>query len=179
MKRLFVLRHAKAGPHDEKHDKERALIERGRSDSALMGAEMRKKDYLPDLVLCSDARRTTQTWEYAAPEIGAHPKTRFLDSLYDATAAAILKCIRAESGDARAVVVIGHNPGMEDIARKLVSKPASAEERSRAAALAAKFPTCALVVLDFDVDEWAKVAPGTGALTDYITPAGLKARYEP
>jgi phosphohistidine phosphatase len=176
MKRLFVLRHAKAGPHDEKHDKERALIERGRSDSALMGAEMRKKDYLPDLVLCSDARRTTQTWEYAAPEIGAHPKTRFLDSLYDATAAAILKCIRAESGDARAVVVIGHNPGMEDIARKLVRKPANPEERSRAAALAARFPTCGLAVLDFNVDEWAKLAPGTGALTDYITPAGFKAR---
>jgi phosphohistidine phosphatase len=176
MKRLFVLRHAKAGPHDEKHDKERALIERGRSDSALMGAEMRKKDYLPDLVLCSDARRTTQTWEYAAPEIGAHPKTRFLDSLYDATAAAILKCIRAESGDARAVVVIGHNPGMEDIARKLVRKPANPEERSRAAALAARFPTCGLAVLDFNVDEWAKLAPGTGALTDYITPAAFKAR---
>ena len=176
MKRLFVLRHAKAGPHDEKHDKDRALIERGRSDSALMGGEMRKKAYLPDLVLCSSARRTTQTWEYAAPEIGADPKTRFLDSLYDATAAVILKCIRTESGDARAVVVIGHNPGLEDFVRKLVRKPDNAEERSRAAALAAKFPTCAVAVLDFDVDEWAKVAPGTGALTDYITPAGLKAK---
>lgn len=176
MKRLFVLRHAKAGPHDEKHDKERALIERGQNDSALMGGEMRKKGYLPDLVLCSSARRTTQTWEFAAPEIGAHPKTRFLDSLYDATAAAILKCIQTESGDAREVVVIGHNPGLEDFARKFVRKPANAEERSRVAALAAKFPTCALAVLNFGVDEWAKVAPGTGGLTDYITPAGLKAK---
>jgi phosphohistidine phosphatase len=176
MKRLFVLRHAKAGPHDEKHDKERALIGRGRSDSALMGAEMRKKGYLPDIVLCSSARRTTQTWEYAGPEIGAHPTTRFLDSLYDATAGALLNCIWTESGDARAVVVIGHNPGLEDFARKLVRKPSNAEERSRAAALAAKFPTCALAVLDFDVDEWPKIAPGTAALTDYVTPAALKAR---
>jgi phosphohistidine phosphatase len=175
MKRLFVLRHAKAGPHDEKHDKERALIDRGRSDSALMGRMMHKRNYLPELVLCSSARRTMETWEYAAPMIGARPVTRFLDSLYDATAGTILKCIGAESGNARAVVVIGHNPGLEDFARKLVRKPANADERSRAASLATKFPTCTLVVFDFGIDEWRKIAPGTGALTDFVTPGELKA----
>ena len=54
-RRLLILRHAKAGPHDEKHDKERQLIDRGRSDSALMGRIMREKGYIPELVLCSSA----------------------------------------------------------------------------------------------------------------------------
>lgn len=176
MKRLFVLRHAKAGPHDEKHDKERALIDRGRSDSALMGGMMHKRNYFPDLVLCSTARRTMETWEYAAPMIGTCPVTRFLDSLYDATAGTILTCIRTESRDARAVVVIGHNPGLEDFARKLVRQPSNEEERSHAAALATKFPTCAFVVFDFGLDEWPKIAPGTAALTDFVTPGDLKAK---
>ena len=100
--------------------------------------------------------------------------TRFLDSLYDATAGAILKCIGAESGDARAVIVIGHNPGLEDFARNLVRKPANADERSRAAALATNFPTCALVVFDLGFDVWPKIVPGTGALTDFVTPGELK-----
>ena len=63
MKRLLVFRHAKAGPHDVAHDKERALIDRGRNDAALMGRAMGDKGYLPDLVLCSSAKRTMETWE--------------------------------------------------------------------------------------------------------------------
>jgi len=57
MKRLLVFRHAKAGPHDDAHDKQRALIERGRSDAALMGRAMREEGHVPDLVLCSSAKR--------------------------------------------------------------------------------------------------------------------------
>ncbi|HEY2446631.1 MAG TPA: hypothetical protein VGI20_12930 [Rhizomicrobium sp.] len=174
-RRLFVLRHAKAGPHDEKHDKERALVERGRTDSGLIGGIMREKGYFPDLVLCSSSRRTTETWEYAMPALGRQPATRFLDGLYDASATAILKCVRAEGGASHALAVIGHNPGLEDFTRNLVRTPTDAEERRRAAALAANFPTCALAVFDFSVDEWKEVAPRTGVLVDYITPRDLKA----
>jgi phosphohistidine phosphatase len=176
MKRLFVLRHAKAGPHDAKHDQERSLVDRGRTDSARIGRVMREKNYVPDLVLCSSARRTVETWEHAASAIGAQAATRFLDALYDAAAGTILKCVQNEGGDSRAVVVIGHNPGLEDFARKLMRKPANAEECSRAGALATKFPTCALAVFDFDVDEWTKIATAAGVLIDYVTPANLESQ---
>jgi phosphohistidine phosphatase SixA len=69
MKKLLLLRHAKAVSHDEKHDKARALNSRGRSDSESMGRVMHREQYLPDLVFCSTARRTVETWEHLAPEL--------------------------------------------------------------------------------------------------------------
>ncbi|MGH6879218.1 MAG: SixA phosphatase family protein, partial [Rhizomicrobium sp.] len=132
MKRLLVLRHAKSGPHDEADDKQRALIERGRDDAARMGRAMRENGYLPDLVLCSSATRTVETWEHAAPELGTRPAVEFLDALYDAPESAILKCVRAAKTDAQSLLYIGHNPGLERLARMLVRKPANADERRRA-----------------------------------------------
>jgi len=175
MKRLLVLRHAKAGPHDEKHDRERALVERGRNDAARMGRLMREKGYRPDLVLCSSARRTVETWENLALGLAATPELEFLDSLYDAPEKTILKCLRAARQTATVLLYIGHNPGLEQVARLLTRKADEAAERARAAAMAAKFPTAALAVLDFDTDDWAAIAPATAKLTDFLTPSGTKA----
>jgi phosphohistidine phosphatase len=174
MRRFLILRHAKAGPHDEKDDKERQLIDRGRSDAALMGRAMRAKDYLPQLVLCSSAARTKETWENAGPELGTKPEAKFLDSLYDATAGTILKCVHAANDTAATVLYIGHNPGLEQLARMLVREPRDKDERQRAAALMSKYPTGALSVIDFDIAKWAQLAPGAGILVDFITPADLK-----
>lgn len=174
MKRLLVLRHAKAVPHDEKSDEQRRLIERGRSDAALMGRAMNERAYLPQVVLCSSAARTKETWEAAAPELGTHPEVEFLDALYDAPEAAILKCVQGANNSAATVLCIGHNPGLERFARMLIRKPENPRERRHAAALAEKFPTSALAVIDFNVRAWANIALGTGTLTDFISPADLK-----
>lgn len=174
MKRLVIFRHAKAGPHDEAHDKQRALAERGRNDAALMGRAMRDRGYLPDLVLCSSAKRTVETWEHAAPALGAKPDIRFLDELYDAPDKSVLKTIRDVKASAPVLMYIGHNPGLENLARKLVRKPGDAEKK-QIAAMEKKFPTSAVAVIDFDVSAWSKIDTGDGALSDFLTPADLKA----
>jgi phosphohistidine phosphatase len=174
MTRLLVFRHAKAGPHDEAHDKERALIERGRNDAALMGRAMREKGYLPDLVLCSSAKRTVETWLYAAPALAAKPEVRFLDELYDAPEKAILKTIHGVKDLAPVLMCIGHNPGLEDLARKLVRKPRDANERRRVASMEKKFPTSAVAVIDFDVKAWDDIETGEGTLADFLPPADFK-----
>ena len=173
VKRLLIFRHAKAGPRDEKHDKERALIERGCDDAALIGRAMHEKGYKPDLVLCSSAKRTVETWQHAAPELG-DPEVRFLDALYDAPEKSVLQTIRSVKARAPVILYIGHNPGLENLARMLVRKPADPGEKRRVAAMKDKFPTSAVAVVDFDVDAWSEIAPDTGALADFITPAELK-----
>lgn len=174
MKRLLIFRHAKAGPHDEAHDKQRALIKRGRDDAALMGSAMRNRGYLPDLVLCSSAKRTAETWEYAAPELGAKPDVRFLDELYDAPEKSVLKTLRSVKDNAPVVMYIGHNPGLENLARKLVRKPEDSAKKKRLSALEQKFPTSAVAVIDFDVKAWGEMDFGEGALVDFLAPAELK-----
>jgi len=174
MKRLIVFRHAKAGPHDAVHDKERALIDRGRSDAALMGRAMRDKGYLPDLVLCSSAKRTMETWECAAPALGAKPEVRFLDALYDAPEKSILKTLCSMKQSAPVLMYIGHNPGLENLARKLVRKPKDATEKKHCAAMEKKFPTSAIAVIDFDLKAWTDIEFGEGALFDFLTPADAK-----
>lgn len=174
MKRLLVFRHAKAGPHDEVHDKERRLIDRGRNDAALMGRAMRNKRYLPDLVLCSSAKRTMETWEHAAPALGTRPEVHFLDELYDAPERSILKALRGVKESAPVLMYIGHNPGLENLARKLVRKAADSAEKKRILALEKKFPTSAVAVIDFDVGAWGDIDTGEGALSDFLAPADLK-----
>ncbi len=176
MRRLLILRHAKAGPHDDNHDKQRRLIDRGRSDSALMGRMMRGKGYLPDLVLCSSAARTRETWEHTCPELGAMPETKFLDALYDASEGTILSCLHRASDAAGKLLYLGHNPGLEQLARLLVREPESANERQHTAALKSKYPTAALTVIDFEVDHWTGIAPAEGILVDFVAPADLKSK---
>jgi phosphohistidine phosphatase len=176
MKRLLLLRHAKAEtPDANSRDEARALAKRGREDAALIGAVMWRKHYLPDRILCSTAARTTETWVLLGPELHIAADAQFLGSLYLATAKAILKIVKATDAQAKSVLVIGHNPGLEECAADLMRTPKNAEERRRAAMLAVKFPTCALAVLDFDVQHWNELAGGTGALIDFIQPKDCKA----
>lgn len=176
MRRLLILRHAKAGLYDEKHDKERQLIDRGRSDSALMGRMMREKGYLPDLVLCSSATRTRETWEHTRPELLTKPETKFLDELYDASAGTILHCLQRAGDSASRLLYIGHNPGLELLASMLVREPKNVQEQKLAGALISKYPTAALTVIDFAVDDWSDIKPGAGLLVDFIVPSDLKSK---
>lgn len=174
MKRLLVFRHAKAAPHDEKHDKQRALIERGRNDATRIATAMRERGYLPTLVLCSSAKRAVETWEHAARALGGHPRVEFLDALYDAPEATILKCVRAVKEETPVLAYIGHNPGLERFARMMAGKTNDREEKRRAAAMTEKFPTSAVAVLDFQINNWATIEPGSGVLCDFLTPSMLK-----
>ncbi|HEY5338722.1 MAG TPA: histidine phosphatase family protein [Rhizomicrobium sp.] len=174
MRRLLLLRHAKAEQDTGGGDFARGLTDRGRADAARMGHALDTHAWLPDLVFCSSAARTVQTFEQLSAELAKAPCVEFQKTLYLAPPKQIFEAVRKSPAAARAVMVIGHNPGIEDLANRLASKPQSQEEAEHRATLHEKYPTCALAVLDFAVDAWSDIAPGTAALTDFVRPKDVR-----
>jgi phosphohistidine phosphatase len=174
MKRLILLRHAKSQQDETVKDKERPLNARGRADAPRIGSYMHHERYLPQLVLCSTARRTVETWELIAPELDSPVPSRFADALYLASAASIAKLVRAVDDAVSVLLVVGHNPGLEECAQQLTRKPETEAEQKFEAGLRTKFPTCALAVLDFDIAGWRDVGTGSGALVDFARPKDMK-----
>ncbi|MDN5928693.1 MAG: histidine phosphatase family protein [Hyphomicrobiales bacterium] len=170
MNRLYLLRHAKAGwAEPGTRDFDRPLTERGRRDAAAVGMAMRVSGFVPDLVLCSTARRARETWECVAGTIGPLPSgPAFADSLYSCDAAGYLSIVRNAADGMASLLVIGHNPMIEDVA---VACAAEGDEAERAA-LASGFPTSALAVIQFS-RPLAEAEPGGGYLTAFLTPAML------
>ena len=170
MSRLYLLRHAKAGWADlGVRDFDRPLTEGGRQDAAAIGMAMRISGFVPDLVLCSTARRARETWECVAGTIGRLPAPPVLtDSLYSCDAAGYLSIVRKTADDTPSLLVVGHNPMIEDVAIAC----AAGGDRAELAALASGFPTAALAVIQFS-GPLAEAAPGRGTLTTFLTPAML------
>jgi len=173
MKRLLLLRHAKSSQDGASDDKDRALNARGLRDAPAMGAQLHKQLWQPDLVLCSAARRTRETWARVAPELDASPRVEFEDALYLASAKRILAFVREAGDDAKTLLIVGHNPGIEETAALLARKPDNDAERALLEKLSAKFPTCALAVLDFDTAHWHDVAAHSGTLVAFVRPKDL------
>jgi phosphohistidine phosphatase len=172
MKRLYLLRHAKAvqaEPALEDHD--RALAVRGMHDASAMARYMRKNGFIPDLILSSGAARTRQTTELVLHELEA--RTDYRDSLYLAEAEKIMGLVQAAPQSVTGVLVVGHNPGLEDLANLLAREPVRRKERVRRDVLEEKFPTAALAVLEFDIEKWRDIRPGEGALLDFVRPKDL------
>jgi phosphohistidine phosphatase len=146
MRRLILFRHAKTearSPGGE--DFGRRLVERGRSDAVLMGRVLAEAGYAPDLVLVSPAARAQETWELAQPAFPA-AQARLRPDLYDATPEEVAAEIGGASADT--IMVIGHNPGLQELAVNMV-----AENGGRYAdidRLSAAFPTAAAAVFTFD-----------------------------
>ena len=174
MKRLMLLRHAKAVPDAPGGDHARTLNARGREDSARMGGFLHVKALAPDHVLSSDATRTMETWQYLSPELGNVPPVDFLEGLYLASWKAILNVIRAAPDTATALLVIGHNPGLEEAALAVAHKPDSKDERARFEALHEKFSTCTLAVFECDITHWRALATGANKLTAFVRAKELK-----
>lgn len=174
MKRLILLRHAKAEPDKAGlDDRDRALTDRGRADAIRMGQFLREEGCVPDLVFCSSAERTRQTFELVLPQLGKLPGVTALDELYLARWLTIINQIRLAPKTAAALMVVGHNPGLEDCARKLARPPGDAQGRRLHEAMRAKFPTGAAAVFDFVIADWSLVAPGEGELEFFASPKDL------
>ncbi|MBO9557570.1 MAG: histidine phosphatase family protein [Caulobacter sp.] len=150
MDRLILMRHGKAEAHAASGgDFERALAPRGQNDSALMGKVLARAGLSPDLALVSSARRTRETWAAAAP---AFPQARseLRRDLYHAEAQEVLSAIREEAPDGGTVMVVGHNPGLHELALRLaLGGPA---EPAQLAQLRGKFPTATVAVFAIDPD---------------------------
>jgi phosphohistidine phosphatase len=171
LKRLLLLRHAKTEPAGAGiDDHERALMARGREDAPRLGRYIHKSGYEPDLVLSSTSVRTMQTVELVTEELTSAARVDYLEPLYLAEPNLILSIIRQAPDKMQTVMVVGHNPGLEQAATLLAREPVKRKERDRFDQLEEKFPTAALAVLDFDVERWRDVEPGEGALKDFVRP---------
>ncbi|MHC3472242.1 SixA phosphatase family protein [Streptomyces sp. 7R007] len=170
LRRLVVLRHAKSAWPAGVADHERPLAPRGRRDAPAAGRALAEADCLPDLALCSTAARARQTWELASAQWGTPPPVRSDPRLYAADAADLLAVVREVPPEVETLLLIGHNPGLEDLVLDLAGDGLddTLEE------VRTKFPTSAIAVLAWHGTGWRALAPGTALLTDVLVPRGRK-----
>ena len=172
MLRLMLLRHAKSDwSSPGMPDTERPLSRRGEAAARLMGGYMARHALIPGRVLCSPAQRTRDTWAHVSSEWPDQVDAIFDEHLYTATPPAILSIIRAQDDAVRALLVIGHNPGLQETAELLIAS-GDVELRER---LREKFPTTALAVIDFPADKWSRIHDRSGRLERYVTPRSIAA----
>ena len=175
MRRLMLLRHAKTeSDAPSGRDQDRRLDDRGRKDAAEIGAWIADHPPFPDAVLVSPAVRAHQTWETAWAEMKKTvppPQVELLPELYGADPSQLLQTIHAASAhDPKRLMLVGHNPGLHELALALAG---SGDEAGRKA-LSDNLPTSGLAILDFTVDDWADVSFRRGRLVLFVSPKLLK-----
>jgi phosphohistidine phosphatase len=171
MRRLLLLRHAKSSWADPKHeDFERPLNSRGISGAKAVAAHFSATKLKPDLVLCSAALRARATLAELMPALARDTRISVERRLYMASAPRLLEAVRDTDDAVRTLLLIGHNPGLENLARLL----AGSGPDEMLSAMAAKFPTAALAVFDFDADRWRDIGKGTGTLAEFTIPRDLE-----
>jgi phosphohistidine phosphatase len=172
--RLMLLRHAKALKSEPgERDFDRRLAERGMTDSEKLGAFLTRHRLVPEHVVVSPAARASETWARAAITCPEAPTPMFEPRLYDAKAETILDVVR-ESGDAGLVMIVGHNPGLHELALLLIAT-GDVEIRER---LQENLPTAGLIVIDFAVKSWDKLHPRSGRLELFVEPRSLDATVQ-
>lgn len=175
MRRLMLLRHAKTETDAPSgRDQDRRLDDRGRKDAARIGNWIATHPPFPDAVLVSPAVRARQTWEIAwaaMKDVVSAPQLELLPELYGADPAQLLQSIREASvHDPKRLMLIGHNPGMHELALTLAGRG----DEAGLEALAHNLPTAGLAVYDFAVDDWNDVAFRRGRLILFVSPRLLK-----
>jgi phosphohistidine phosphatase len=171
MRRLFLVRHAKAEPHVGRGDYERRLTDRGRADARRVAKALAARRTLPDFLIHSGAARAKETAEIFAAAWRHKVELQEDVGLYDASLATLLDHTRALADAREHVGLVGHNPGLGELAAALVGSGAEPERRR----LAVKYPTGAVAVLDFSIRRWADVERSSAMLALYLTPAELEA----
>ena len=175
MKRLVLLRHAKAIPAaPDLDDRDRRLAGRGRSDAIRIGQFLKEESCVPELVLCSTALRTRETLELVVPQLGAAPVIRLLPELYLARWLTIVNLVRQVREKADTMMIVGHNPGLEECAKKLARPPGDTKARKLHQLLQSEYPTAAVAVFEFDVDVWSAIERGEGELQNFVRPRDFR-----
>jgi phosphohistidine phosphatase len=172
MKTIYLLRHAKSDRGDlSLKDHDRPLNDRGREAAPNMAAYMKGKRYKPDVVLCSTARRTVQTYDLIKDVVDA--KAVFEESLYLAEQRHLLERLKWLEDDLKSAMIIGHNPGIEQLANVLSASPKDLDGEKLHRRMREKFSTCALAVIKAPVTSWRDLKPSGGKLVDFMRPKDL------
>ncbi|NBN77154.1 histidine phosphatase family protein [Microvirga tunisiensis] len=170
MPRLILYRHAKSDwstPDLADHD--RGLAPRGVDAALRLAAWLDQSGFRPDRVLCSTALRTRLTLQPLLPLLSSDCDIQLTREIYDLRDADYIELMRRKGGDARCLMLIGHNPAMHDTARELVIEGAAADLH----ALGEKFPTAGLAVIDLPCADFAGLVAQSGRLLHFIRPRDL------
>jgi phosphohistidine phosphatase len=168
---LMLLRHAKSSWADAgQEDSDRPLNDRGRRAATAVGRYMSSNDLVPQLVLCSPAKRAKETWGLVAGELTTVPAILIVPEIYDfGDGKTLMDCLRRKAGAVQSVLLVGHNPSIGRLAQNLIGK-GSNRLRER---LEKKYPTAALAVISFDLDSWRSLTAGSGTLLSFVTPKDI------
>ena len=160
--RLILMRHAKSDwSSGITRDHDRPLNARGTRSARAMGDWLRRRDHLPGQVLCSTATRTRDT----LAGLRLEAPTTFMPSLYHAEPEEMLNALRGAT--AQTVLLIGHNPGIGELAELLVSEPPNHPRFF-------DYPTCATLVAEVGANAWPDIAPHSAAAVDFVVPRELE-----
>lgn len=169
-KTLLLLRHAKSSWSDPAlEDFDRPLSKRGRKAAPRIGHEIAARGWMPDLALVSTAERTSQTWELVRPYMVSTTEIRFSDTFYHAPPDILLDAIRDVPTTFSSVILVGHNPGLEQLTKLLAG---SDSDYAALSALRTKFSTAAVARFVVSGD-WADLEAGGATLTDFLRPKDL------
>lgn len=161
MRTLLLLRHAKSSwDNSSLPDFDRPLAERGERDAPRIGKELAQRGPLPDLVVSSTALRAVQTANAATKAAGYTGQLNFDEQIYGASSAELIKIVRKLPDDHSKIMLVGHNPGFEDLLSRLIDERQS-------------MSTCNLACIEFSVSKWSDVEDGQGKLRFLLKPREL------
>ena len=171
MLNLMLLRHAKSSlAKAGQEDADRSLNERGRHAAMAVGRCIASHSLVPQLVLCSPATRARETWDLVAGELKASPEILIAAEIYNfGDGKALMDCLRQKAGAAQSVLLVGHNPSIAGMAQSL----AGAGDKKLRERLQTKYPTAALAVISFDLDNWESLTAGAGTLRHFVIPKDI------
>lgn len=171
MKRLTLLRHAKSSWDDHvPRDFDRPLNKRGARAAATMGQYARSHDMHFDYLIASPALRVTETLDEFLEAYGENVEANWDRRIYLASSATLMDVLRDIPENKSDLLMLGHNPGLEDLILSLVSDDGTSRLRDE---VEVKFPTASLAVIEIDVDKWDDVGPQTAKLACFIRPRDL------
>jgi phosphohistidine phosphatase len=158
MKTLYLLRHAKSSWNDSSlRDFDRPLNDRGREDAEQIGKRLASEELIDPLLICSPALRTRETAEIVLQSSNLSAEERFDERIYEAYLRDLTQVISDLPDDKQVAILIGHNPGFEELLAFLTGE-------------ARRMPTCALAKIKFDIESWQNIKPGSGSLESFTTP---------
>ncbi len=161
MKTLYLLRHAKSSwDNSSLADFERPLNERGLTAAPLMGETMREKNFLPEVIVSSPAKRARQTAGLVKDSADIEGEIEFDERIYEASTSNLLQVVSGLSDENTGAMLVGHNPGFENLVRVLTGKFET-------------MPTAALAVIDLEIESWREVSPDCGSLREFLRPKEL------
>ena len=160
MKTLLILRHAKTQSDAPAGDHARELTERGHRNAAVMGAYIYNLTGTPDAIITSDATRALQTAEIVATAVNFAGPLTVEPRIYTADVNTLLALVRSILDEVNTAIIVGHNPGFEELSEALAGNHDQG----------VRLPTAALALLEFDVERWDTVRAGSGRLREVATP---------